>query len=320
MQVTQGLPRLIEIFNARKIPSTPTMEIHLSKDKNNEKDAKIIAEKIKETKLSEIISGIELNFTDKKIEVDVANQGLRDAHMTINTVSKKLEEKGYKNDVKGSNIVIDAGELDFKGIYKLKEKIKTVVVSGVSGITQVLVVKREANYVVLVSGSNLKEILKIDGVNPDKTLSNNPNEVAEVLGVEAARNVIIREVNAVLQSQGIDVDKRHLELIADTMCAAGKVKGVTRMGIIADKSSILARASFETPIKQFVDATLKGTKDKLSSVVENIILNQPVPLGTGLPGLLVKVTGSLNPDSKTSESKKLVKSSPKKKKVVKKEN
>ena len=65
------------------------------------------------------------------------------------------------------------------------------------------------------------------------------------------------------------------------------------MGIISQKSSILARASFETPIKQFVNATIKSSKDELSSVIENIILNQPVPVGTGLPGLLVKVTGSL---------------------------
>ena len=74
------------------------------------------------------------------------------------------------------------------------------------------------------------------------------------------------------------------------------------MGIIGDKSSILARASFETPIPHFVQATKTGTKDKLASVIENIILNQPVPIGTGLPGLLVKVTGSLA-ENKKSKSK-----------------
>jgi len=82
-------------------------------------------------------------------------------------------------------------------------------------------------------------------------------------------------------------------LVADTMTASGSVKGITRMGIIGDKNSILARASFETPVKQFVQATKTGKKDELKSVIENIILNQPVPVGTGLPGLLVRVTGSL---------------------------
>ena len=82
-------------------------------------------------------------------------------------------------------------------------------------------------------------------------------------------------------------------LVADTMTSSGNVKGITRMGIISDISSVLARASFETPVKHFVNATKTGKKDRLASVIENIIMNQPVPVGTGLPGLLVKVTGAL---------------------------
>ena len=97
-----------------------------------------------------------------------------------------------------------------------------------------------------------------------------------------------------MNQQGLDIDKRHVMLIADAMTYKGDIKGATRMGIISEKSSILARASFETPIKQFVNATLKGSKDELASVIENMILNQPVPVGTGLPGLLVKVIGPLS--------------------------
>jgi DNA-directed RNA polymerase subunit A" len=87
------------------------------------------------------------------------------------------------------------------------------------------------------------------------------------------------------------------------MCAIGEVSGSTRMGIIGQKSSVLARASFETPIKHFVNATLKSTKDELASVIENIILNQPIPVGTGLPGLLVKITGRLTPEEAEKKAK-----------------
>jgi DNA-directed RNA polymerase subunit A" len=90
------------------------------------------------------------------------------------------------------------------------------------------------------------------------------------------------------------------------MTNSGLVKGVTRIGIIADKASILARATFETPTKQFVNATIKGTKDNLTSVIENIILNQPVPIGTGLPGLKVEVVGPLikkDKDKKVADKK-----------------
>jgi DNA-directed RNA polymerase subunit A" len=103
----------------------------------------------------------------------------------------------------------------------------------------------------------------------------------------------MKEVYKVLNSQGLDIDTRHSKLISDAMTNEGLVKGITRMGIISQKSSILARASFETPIKQFVNATLKDNKDELNSVIENIILNQPVPVGTGLPGLMVEVAGPL---------------------------
>ena len=54
------------------------------------------------------------------------------------------------------------------------------------------------------------------------------------------------------------------------MTNAGTVKGITRMGIISQKSSILARASFETPVKQFVNASLKDNKDELNSLAEKV--------------------------------------------------
>ena len=145
-------------------------------------------------------------------------------------------------------------------------------------------------------------------VNGQRLVSNDLHEVAEVFGIEAARQLIIGEIQQVLNTQGLDIDKRHLKLVADAMTNTGEVKGVTRIGIIAQKSSILARATFETPVKQFVNATIKGNKDQLSSVIENVILNQPVPVGTGLPGLLVKVVGPLikKESAKKEADKKII--------------
>ena len=140
-------------------------------------------------------------------------------------------------------------------------------------------------------------------MNIEKVITNDIHEVSQILGIEAARKLIVGEINKVISSQGLAVDSKHAMLIADTMTNSGAVKGITRMGIISDKSSILARASFETPVKQFVQATKTGKKDKLASVIENIILNQPVPVGTGLPGLLVKVTGSLADNKSKKVSK-----------------
>ncbi len=298
MQVTKGLPRLIEIFDARKTPSSPKMEIYLNKDYNDEKNAKTFAEKIKEITIKEIASEINLDFGNKKIEIVIDKQGLKQTHSSVKTIVEKLKDLHFKAKDKGDSIVLDAEDMNFREIYKLKEKLKKTLISGVKGVKQILVVKRDRDFVIVTLGNNLKEIIQMKEVNVDKIISNDFYEVAEIFGIEAARQLIIKEISEVLKSQGIDINMRHLKLVADAMTNTGEVKGVTRMGIIAQKSSILARATFETPVKQFVNASIKGNKDELSSVIENIILNQPVPVGTGLPGLLVKVTGPLVKEEK----------------------
>jgi len=293
MQVTLGLPRLIEIFDARKIPSTPTMEVYLEKDYNDEKNAKIIAEKIREVKLKEIISEIKIDFGNKKIEILIDNKALRNIHVGLNKVVEVLEEKGF--NVKGDEdkIVLGGKELNHKDLFKLKEKLKETIISGVKGVTQVIVSKRDRDFVILTAGSNLKDILNVKGIDKDRIISNDIFDVEKVFGIEAARKTIMNETRKVIEQQGLDINERHLSLVADAMTFSGTIKGITRMGIISDKASVLARATFETPDKHFINATLHGIKDELNSVIENILLNQPIPVGTGLPGLLVKVTGPL---------------------------
>mgnify|MGYP001608552242 FL=1 len=91
---------------------------------------------------------------------------------------------------------------------------------------------------------------------------------------------------------------------------------ITRSGITGDKESVLARASFETPIKHIVNASLVGEEDKLNSVIENVMLNQPVPLGTGLPDLVLKISGI---DLENQKREKAEKPKKEKKKETKKE-
>jgi DNA-directed RNA polymerase subunit A' len=293
MQVTLGLPRLVEIFDARKQPSTPLMEVFLDKEHNNEKDAKVIAEKIKEVRLKEIASQVTIDFGNKKIEIELDAKALKSVHQGAQKVADRLQDKELKIKANDLKISVNAGDLDFKAMYKLKEKLKDTIISGVKGITQVIVATRGKDYVVLTAGSNLHDVQEIKGVDVDRVVSNDIHDVSNVLGIEAARATIVAEISKVLESQGLDINIRHLKLIADAMTSSGVVKGVTRMGIISDKASILARATFETPDKQFVTATIQGGKDELKSVIENILLNQPIPVGTGLPGLMVKVTGPL---------------------------
>jgi len=303
MQITLGLPRLIEILDARKIPSTPLMELYLEKEYNNEKEAKILAEKIKEVKLKEIISEIKIDFANKKVEIALDSKALKMVHAGSQKIAERLKEKGFDIKERDLKLILNASEMDFKTIYKLKEKLKDTIISGVKGVSQVVVATRGRDYIIITAGSNLTEVMNIKGIDKDKIFSNDIYDVSNVLGIEAARQTIVNEIKKVVESQGLDINDRHFKLVADAMTYSGTVKGVTRMGIISEKASILARATFETPDKQFVNATIQGGRDEMKSVIENILINQPIPVGTGLPGLLVEITGPLVKKLEKTKSK-----------------
>ncbi|MBI2666838.1 DNA-directed RNA polymerase subunit A'' [Candidatus Woesearchaeota archaeon] len=293
MSVTTGLPRVIEIFDARKEIKTPMMEIYLKPAHNTFDKVKTFAAKIKEISFGELVAEYGLNIFEQMLTVRLHPVLLKDFDLSPKELAKLLKAK-----MKGFEVVSTEQEIVFtwkgkpeevKKLYDLKEKIQTVKVRGVKGIVQVLPVRRGEEYIVLTSGINLKTILDLDEVDSSRTTCNDIYEVYSVLGIEAAREVIIREAHKVIQEQGLHIDIRHIMLVADIMTASGTVKGITRYGVVSEKASVLARASFETPIKHLINAALEGEVDYLTSVVENVMINQPVPLGTGLPGLVTKM-------------------------------
>jgi DNA-directed RNA polymerase subunit A" len=295
MNVTTGLPRLIEILDARSEISTKMMEIFLKKPYSEGKDIRLLAESLKETKLKEYIREISINVADTKMKIEFDEKELKDRRMNAAKIAAVLSKstglKGadIKLDKDGSIKVKTSGDEALNMIYKLKEKIKDVYVNGIKGITQVLPVKRENEYVIVTAGSNLKEILKLPFVDTYRTRTNSVSEIEKIFGIEAAREAIIREIIKVLNDQGIKIETRHTLLVSDAMTMSGWVLGVSRYGIVKEKPSVLARASFETPIKHIINASIVGEIDELNSVIENVMINQPVPIGTGLPGLVTKI-------------------------------
>jgi len=293
MNVTMGLPRIIEILDGRKKLSTPMMEIYLQKPYSQGQDIRKLALSIKETKLNEVVHEFLINIAELTIEAKLNEEKMKELGITTTTLVKAIQgqAKGFTIKDKDSSLVLKLRkkEESLNELYKLKEKVRELHIKGIKGISQVLPVRRGSEYVIITAGSNLKEILKLSEVDPTKTISNDIYELYSVFGIEAARQSIINEVYKVIESQGLNVDVRHIMLVADTMSITGSVKGITRYGIVSEKSSVLARASFETPIKHVINASLIGEIDKLDSVVENVMLNQPIPTGTGLPNLVTKV-------------------------------
>ncbi|MBS3148113.1 DNA-directed RNA polymerase subunit A'' [Candidatus Woesearchaeota archaeon] len=295
MNVTMGLPRIIEILDGRKSISTPQMEIFLNSPYNKGEGIRELAMQIKETKLNELVLEYGLNIIDMKIELKLNAPKMKELELTASSVVKAIEkalanEAQIKNE--GDMLTFKLKEKDdskgLNALYRLKEKSKELYVKGIKGVSQVLPVKRKDEFIIITAGSNLKKLFELDFVDTTRTTTNDVHEISEVLGIEAARQAIIDEVFKVIETQGLNVDIRHIMLVADTMTVSGEIKGITRYGVVSEKASVLARASFETPIKHVINAALKGEVDYLNSVVENVMLNQTVPVGTGLPGLVSK--------------------------------
>jgi DNA-directed RNA polymerase subunit A" len=237
--------------------------------------------------------------------VELNKAKMETVSLTSKQIIKALEKeiKGFKFEESEKGLLIKfSKEGNLNQLYKLREQIKDVYVSGVNGLMQVIPTKRDDEFVIVTAGSNLSEVFKFDFVDKTRTITNDIFEVEQFFGIEAARQLIIDEIMKVLDGQGIALDVRHIMLVADTMTMSGHVLGINRYGIVKEKPSVLARASFETPIKHLISAAITGERDYLHSVIENVMLNQPVPVGTGLPSL--KISGIMNPDKKKLVTKK----------------
>ena len=296
MNVTLGLPRIIEILDGRKALENPMMEIYLKKPHATGKkieELRQLALRIKETKLKDISTEFTINIADFTIEVKFDREKMKELELTmgkvLDAITKQLKGYNIRDNKDSITLKSRSKEETFNDAYKTKEKIKDINVKGVKGISQVLPVKREEEFIIITAGSNLADVLQLEEVDAYRTTTNNIFEIEQVLGIEAARQAIINEIFKVIESQGLNVDVRHIMLVADTMCVSGTLKGITRYGVVSEKSSVLARASFETPIKHIINAALVGEVDNLNSVIENVMVNQPVPIGTGLPSLVVKL-------------------------------
>lgn len=302
LSVTQGLPRLIEIVDARNNPSTPTMKIYLdnpiASDRN---DAKRIARDIEMVLVESVASNVSIDLLRQAIDIRLDPELMEDKGLTVEIVSDAIQEKlKGKGEVEpGDNVIFVYPANDtLAELQRLSEKIRDVRVKGINDVTHVVIRKESDGYVLYTEGSNLQDALEVSGVNPHKIYTNNLREIYQVLGIEATRNAIIKEAMNVLNEQGMDVDVRHIILVADMMTADGSISQIGRHGISGSKNSALARAAFEVTIKHLLGAGIAGTKDPLRGITENVILGQLIPLGTGSIDLL------MNPQAPTTNKQK----------------
>ena len=290
INVTLGLPRLIEIVDARKNPSTPMMTIFLEKDYAFDRDkARELAWKIEATYIG-VLGSMSTDITDMKVVVELNKKALVQRNMTAKEVSEKInEELDASSYITGDSLIMKPGEPSYRQLLQLVKSVHSVILKGIKGIKRVVIRKEESGeYVLYTEGSTLKEVLAIDGVDPTRTRTNNVNEIYEVMGIEAARAALIHEATETLKEQGLNVDVRHIMLVSDIMTVDGEVKPIGRHGISGEKASVLARAAFEVTVSHLLDSGIAGDVDELRGVTENVIVGQPIRLGTGNVKLIAK--------------------------------
>ena len=302
--VTQGLPRLIEILDARKNPSTPVMRVNLKeKYQNSREDALIVAHKLEYAPLRKLVDDVKIDYLSKILEMRLNSKLLDEKNLTIEIVKERLEGlmRNIAVEIEGDYILtVQAPDVGVEGPQELQaflEKVLQKTISGFKGINRVKVeeniisnpdtLEDEFKYTILTEGSAFSELFKIPQVDPKTSYTTNPHEIAETLGIEAARGAIIRESLRVLEEQGLDVDKRHIMLCADMMTISGEIRQIGRHGILGEKSSVFARAAFEVTVKHLLQAALLGEVDPLQGITESVIVGQTIRLGTGIVELLM---------------------------------
>lgn len=292
--VTLGLPRLIELVDARKKPVTPTMDVYLDEEHRVSREKALnVARDIIFTKVADLIERSETDYSGI-LTFHISDSKLSERGCSIEDIMEVLKgpKKKYDVTLQEAKKIIKisiASEPDAQTLLTMKNKLLNARVKGVQDIERVTIVKQNEEWVIQTAGSNLSKIIAIDGIDTSRIITNNVYEVWQTLGIEAARNALIKEVTNTLEEQGLEVDMRHIMLVADLMTSKGHLQQIGRHGIAGTKTSVLARAAFEITVPTIAKASLEGQIESLKGVTENVIVGATVPIGTGMVELYMSV-------------------------------
>lgn len=314
MSITQGVPRIKEIINASKTISTPVITCPLENKKQIEV-AKVVKARIEKTFVCDVIKFIEDEWLADRgqliLELDM--EALQDMHLGIgaadiaeailrhkklkidrqdvnvgptyieicvrNTWQDVAEQKRLQRNNKSSAMIESTSDLLLRVNY-LRRMLPTVAISGYPDASRAIIQTSETmEHTVLVEGYGLKQCMTTEGVIGTQTRTNNVMEARDVLGIEAARTTIAKEIGEVMGD--MDIDLRHMDLLADVMTYKGDVLGITRFGLQKMRDSVLQLASFEKTADHLFEAAAGMKTDRIEGVSECIIMGQTMTIGTG---------------------------------------
>ncbi|GFE53358.1 DNA-directed RNA polymerase III RPC1 [Babesia ovis] len=306
MNVTLGVPRIKEIINASSTIQTPIIEVPLLNNKDFEY-ALMVKARIEKTTLGQVCTdikeifgptGAQLKITlneslIKRLLLQIDADKVRDIILDSSIMTKFKLGKHSINVVNKYQLTIDlaASRQQFFQQHALIVTLLQIMVAGGKSIKRA-VIKKESGadgikYQLAVEGYGLQEVIGAAGVASTGVKSNHVLEVAKVLGIEAARSVIISEIQKCMDAYSIDIDQRYMKLLGDVMTFRGEVIGINRFGIQKMRASTLMLASFEETNEHLFEAAVHRLRDPVKGVSECIIMGKQVPLGTGAFDILL---------------------------------
>ncbi len=297
--VPTGLPRIIEILDRKNVPKKPLLVIRFKPEyaKDLSTVQKIMRE-IEHISLKDVAS-FNLSITEKnyvikiKIRLDDYYKQLVSSDRILDHINKFLKSKGIDKKLsKARNMevyrLVVSRDISIEKIHSIYSKLPTLTINGIEGISKATVVQEEGEFLIKAAGNNLEALYNKykDYIDLNRCYTNDIVMIYKLFGIEAARNAILKELKETLDMQGLDVDIRHLSLLADGMCWTGEVLSIGRNGMVRYKNSVLARAAYEETIKHLVRGAINGEEDKLKGPVEAVLSGKPISFGTG--GIILK--------------------------------
>ena len=233
-------------------------------------------------------------YSDENSEHNVFH--FRYIHQDINKIIETVES---------DNFGIPCTNQDYELLINLEQELTcNFLLKGIKDIEKVTMreikikelnkktesIETKKKIVLDTSGTNLHDVLlKNEFIDIQKTISNNIHEVYEILGVEAARELLKIEIYEVLNQSGVYVNDSHLNLLVDNMTLNGGLISINRYGISKSDNGILKMASFEEPHEHFTNAAIHNLKDEMNSITSNVIMGQSCKFGTGMPELVFDI-------------------------------
>ncbi|CAF4646414.1 unnamed protein product [Rotaria sp. Silwood2] len=150
-------------------------------------------------------------------------------------------------------------------------------------------IEKISEWILKTDGTALKKVLSTKNVDSHRTYTNDVVEIFDVLGIEAVRKAIEREMNYVISFDGTYINYRHLALLCDVMTTKEHLMPLKRRTINKQDIGPIMRCSFEKTVDALIEAASHSEYDSLKGVYEKILLGQLAKIGTGSFDLLLDV-------------------------------